>query len=123
MYYKNRAVITGLGIVAPNGIGKEAYWQSLLQCHSGIGPITLFDASNLKSRFAGEVKNFNPKIYMDLKIKTNRAARHTLLALVATQLAIEDAKLDLKQVTNTEPLPIVLGASTSAFDIIEHGVN
>ena len=49
-----------MGIVAPNGIGLDAYWKSLLEAKSGIGPITLFDASNFKSRIAGEVTDFDP---------------------------------------------------------------
>ena len=50
MIKRNRVVITGIGVLAPNGIGLEAFWDSLLNSRSGIGPITLFDASNLKSQ-------------------------------------------------------------------------
>ena len=57
---RNRVVITGMGILAPNGTGNEAFWESLVAGRSGIGPITLFDASDLKSRIAGEVKGFDP---------------------------------------------------------------
>ncbi|HLW35112.1 MAG TPA: beta-ketoacyl synthase N-terminal-like domain-containing protein, partial [Chthoniobacterales bacterium] len=57
---RNRVVITGMGILAPNGIGLEDFWESLLAGRSGIGPITLFDASELESRIAGEIKGFDP---------------------------------------------------------------
>ncbi|PYL45261.1 MAG: beta-ketoacyl-[acyl-carrier-protein] synthase II, partial [Verrucomicrobia bacterium] len=53
MIKRNRVVITGMGVVAPNGIGLEAFWASLLQGRSAIGRITLFDATNLKSQIAG----------------------------------------------------------------------
>jgi 3-oxoacyl-[acyl-carrier-protein] synthase II len=123
MRLRNRVVVTGLGIVAPNGIGIDSFWDSLLNCRSGIGPITLFDASSLKSRIAGEVKNFNPTNYLRSQIKPKRTARHTLLALVASQLAFQDARLDRKDFDDHNPLAIVLGVSTSAFDIIEAGVD
>jgi len=55
MNRRNRVVITGMGVLAPNGIGLDAFWESLLAGRSGIGPITLFDASDLRSRIAGEV--------------------------------------------------------------------
>ena len=60
MIKRNRVVVTGIGVLAPNGIGLESFWDSLLTGRSGIGPITLFDASNLKSGIAGEVKSFDP---------------------------------------------------------------
>ena len=60
MNKRNRVVITGMGVVAPNGIGLDAFWKSLLEAKSGIGPITLFDATEFKSRIAGEVNDFHP---------------------------------------------------------------
>ena len=51
-----RVVVTGMGIVSPVGIGREAFWSSLIAGQSGIGPITLFDASSFPVRFGGEVK-------------------------------------------------------------------
>ena len=60
MNKRNRVVVTGMGVLAPNGIGLDAFWESLLAGRSGIGPITLFDASEFKSRIAGEVKDFDP---------------------------------------------------------------
>jgi 3-oxoacyl-[acyl-carrier-protein] synthase II len=59
MLTRRRVVITGVGIVAPNGIGKDTFWASLIAGKSGIGPVTLFDATGLPSRIAGEVKAFD----------------------------------------------------------------
>ena len=60
---RRRVVVTGLGVVAPNGIGVDAYWDALMAGRSGVGPITAFDASRFKSRIAGEIKDFDPERY------------------------------------------------------------
>src|ERR1700759_3777179 len=115
----NRVVITGIGILAPNGIGIAAFWQSLLAGRSGIGPITLFDATDFKSRIAGEVKGFDPRDYIEPELKPNRLPRHTQLAYAATLLALRDAKLDFKNLQLPSPTPVIIGVSTSAIDVIE----
>jgi 3-oxoacyl-[acyl-carrier-protein] synthase II len=119
MIKRNRVVITGMGIVAPNGIGIEPFWESLLAGRSGIGPITLFDATGFKSRIAGEVKNFNPLDYIEPELKPKRLARHTQLAFAATVLALRDAGLDDNGLQLPSPTPVVIGISTSAIDVIE----
>lgn len=117
MIGRNRVVITGIGVLAANGAGKEAFWSSLLAGESGIGPITLFDASELPGVVAGEIKNFQPTQYIDKSLKPNRFARFTQLALSATNLAIEDAGV-LHELSG-KTIPVCLGVSTSATDIIE----
>src|SRR6476620_6442631 len=77
---RNRVVVTGMGVLAPNGIGLEAFWESLVAGRSGVGPITRFDASAFKSRIAGEVKGFEPLDYIDPKFKPKRMARNTQFA-------------------------------------------
>ncbi len=86
-----RVVITGLGVVAPNGIGKNAFWDACIAGRSGIRSITQFDASPLPSRIAGEVPHFDPEtlgltpeeqLYMD---------RNTQFAIAAANLALQDA--------------------------------
>jgi 3-oxoacyl-[acyl-carrier-protein] synthase II len=119
MIKRNRVVITGMGVVAPNGIGLEAFWDSLLNCRSGIGPITLFDASNFKSRIAGEVKNFNPLDFIEPELKPKRMARHTQLAYAAAMMALEDAGLSISNVRSGTLTPVIIGVSTSALDVIE----
>jgi len=119
MIKRNRVVITGIGILAPNGTGLSAFWESLCSGHSGIGQISLFDASEFKSRIAGEVKGFDPLDYMDPALKPKRLARHTQLAYAATILALKDAQLDIKNLELPSPTPVVIGVSTSAIDVIE----
>lgn len=122
MNRRNRVVITGMGVLAPNGIGLKAFWDSLLAGRSGIGPITFFDASDLRSRIAGEVKNFDPRDYIEPELKPNRLARHTQLAYAAAVMAIRDAGLTICEADLPSPTPVVVGVSTSAMDIIENSI-
>lgn len=119
MIKRNRVVITGIGVLAPNGIGLEAFWESLLAGQSGIGPITLFDASAFKSRIAGEVKNFDPFDYIEPHWKPKRMARHTQLAYAAAMMALRNAGMDPDNLDLPSPTPVVIGVSTSAIDVIE----
>src|SRR5437588_3787786 len=111
MLKRNRVVITGMGILAPNGIGNDEFWGSLLAGRSGIGPITLFDARDLKSRIAGEVKNFDPHAYIEPELKPRRMARHTQFAYAATMMALEDAGLEISNADFPSPTPVVVGVS------------
>ena len=119
----NRVVITGMGVVAPNGIGLVPFWESLLAGRSGIAAITLFDASDLKSRIAGEIKNFDPFDYIEPELKPRRMARHTQFAYAATMMALQDADLAIDEANLPSPTPVVVGVSTSAMDIIERSIS
>jgi 3-oxoacyl-[acyl-carrier-protein] synthase II len=123
MAKRNRVVVTGIGVLAPNGIGLEAFWKSLLEGRSGIGPITLFDATGFKSRIAGEVKNFDPTQYIEPELKPKRMARHTQLAYAATMMALKDAGLDVNHLDLPSPTPVIIGVSMNAMDLIERAFN
>jgi 3-oxoacyl-[acyl-carrier-protein] synthase II len=123
MIKRNRVVITGMGVIAPNGIGLKAFWESLLAGRSGIGPITLFDPGELKSQIAGEVKGFNPLEYIEPELKPKRMARHTQFAYAATMMALQDAGLEISEADLPSPTPVVIGVSTSAMDIIERSID
>lgn len=110
-----------MGVLAPNGIGLEAFWRTLVRGESGIGPITLFDATGFKSRIAGEVKGFDPADYIDVKFKPRRMARHTQLAFAAMKMALKDADFDAARLTIDHPIPVMLGVSTTAMEILEGG--
>src|SRR4051794_17661491 len=119
MHKKNRVVISGMGVLAPNGTGLKAYWESLLSGKSGVGPITLFDATNFRSRIAGEVKNFDPHDYIEPELKPKRMARHTQLAYAATMMALADAGLDINDLNLPSPTPVIIGVSMNAMDVVE----
>jgi 3-oxoacyl-[acyl-carrier-protein] synthase II len=119
MLNRNRVVVTGMGILAPNGIGLEAFWDSLVAGRSGIGPITRFDASAFKSRIAGEVKDFEPLDYIDPKFKPKRMARHTQFAFAAMKMALADAHFEPSKHPIDHPIPVMLGVSTTAMDILD----
>jgi len=87
---KKRIVITGVGVIAPTGIGKEAFWQSLKEGKSGIKPVTLFSTEGLRTRLAGEISNFNAAEILGPKGLRN-LDRTTLLAMSASKLALDDA--------------------------------
>jgi len=93
---KRRVVITGIGMISPLGIGNEATWQGLLEGRSGIGAITKFDAKDYACRIAGEVKGFEPANWIEKKeIKKSDTFIH--YAIAASQIAHDDAKLDLSK--------------------------
>jgi len=116
---RNRVVVTGMGVLAANGIGLDAFWDSLVAGRSGVGPITHFDASAFKSRIAGEVKGFEPMDYIDPKFKPKRMARHTQFAFVAMKMALADAGFEPSRHPVDHPIPVMLGVSTTAMDILE----
>ncbi|MCE9612988.1 MAG: beta-ketoacyl-[acyl-carrier-protein] synthase family protein [Lentisphaerae bacterium] len=118
MNSRPRAVITGLGILAANGIGHEQFWKSLLANTSGIGPITLFDSHDLACHIAGEVRNFHIEDFVPPELKPRRMGRFTQLAVAAARLAVADASLDIPQLQARRSIPVALGVSTSAMDMI-----
>jgi len=92
----NRVVITGIGAITPIGIGKDAFWQGLAEGRNGIERITRFDASECTSQIAGEVKDFDPALYIDKK-ESKRMDRYTQFAVAAAKMAFEDSGLDLEK--------------------------
>src|SRR5215831_1145241 len=93
---QRRAVITGLGVVAPNGIGKEAFWYALKNGVSGVKPVQRFPTVDLPIQVAGEIRDFDVDRYIDRKL-ANRTDRVTHFVLAAVQEALQDAQLELDQ--------------------------
>lgn len=114
----NRVVVTGMGITAPNGIGKDAFWQSILECRSGIKAIRSFDASAHPSRIGGEIHDFNPTVHLGRHIPSKRMALQTQLALSAAFEAIRDATLSPELFSGKRSVPLVLGVGSSAVEVI-----
>ncbi|MCK4905087.1 beta-ketoacyl-ACP synthase II [bacterium] len=96
---KRRIVVTGVGVVAPNGIGKNAFWDALINGKSGIDKITLFDASSFPVKIAGEIKNFDAYEYMDFKT-VRRTGRFAHFAVASAKMAIEDAGIEKEDFKN-----------------------
>lgn len=119
MKSKRRVVLTGLGIVAANGIGKQSFWDSLLAGDSAIDFLDHFDTSEYAVKIAGVVKSFNLTDYFPNQFKPGRLARQTQLALVAAKLALEDARLSPPALKKVSPIAVMMGVNTSAVDYIE----
>lgn len=93
---KNRVVVTGLGCVTPIGIGKDTFWQALIEGKSGIDRITRFDPADYATQIAGEVKDFDVSQFIDKK-EAKRMDRFTQFAVASAKMAIEDANLNLEE--------------------------
>src|SRR5690554_6171635 len=92
-----RVVITGLGALTPIGNNIQEYWEGLVNGKSGSAPITYFDASRFKTRFACELKDYNPEAYFDRK-EARKLDRFAQYALISSDEAISDSGIDLNQV-------------------------
>src|SRR5687768_4993271 len=114
---KRRVVVTGLGMISPLGIGNEPTWQGLMEGRSGVGPITKFDAKEFACRIAGEVHGFDPEKWIDKKeVKKSDTFIH--YAVVAAQMAADDASLDTKS-GDGERLGVIIGSGIGGLPLIE----
>jgi 3-oxoacyl-[acyl-carrier-protein] synthase II len=113
-----RVVVTGMGIVAPNGIGLDDYWDSLIHCKSGIGPITLFDTTDFPVKIAGEVRHFSLVDHFGSTVKPKRIARQTQLAMVACKMALEHAGLTAQDLRQVDRVNLTVGICSGAADIM-----
>jgi len=116
-----RVVVTGIGPICCNGIGKEVYWKSLIEGKSNIDRITLFDPTPFPSKVAGEVKNFNPSDFMDRK-EAKRMDRFTQFAVAATILALEDASLTIKDEIS-DRVGVLVGSGIGGLTTLEQQYN
>jgi 3-oxoacyl-[acyl-carrier-protein] synthase II len=114
---QRRVVVTGLGLVIPNGIGVETAWRNICEGRSGIGPITRFDASGFETRIAGEVKGFEPERYVEKK-EIKKMDLFVLYALAATQEALEDANFAITP-ENGERVGVIVGTGLGGLPTLE----
>ena len=119
---KRRVVITGLGVLAPNGNSAKDYWDSIINGKSGIGPITKFDAEKLSVQIAGELKGFNPEDFLERK-EIKRLDPFTIYTLVTTNEALEQSGLT-KGSINMERVGVILGTGVGGIQTLEeqHGI-
>jgi 3-oxoacyl-[acyl-carrier-protein] synthase II len=115
-----RAVITGLGVLSPNGIGKQAFCRALLDGKSGVGRITRFDPSDLPVQIAGEVRDFDESRWIDAH-ERKHVSRAVPMAFAASAEALSDAGLDPASMSMDEKrqLGVVLGTGGGAQDFSE----
>jgi 3-oxoacyl-[acyl-carrier-protein] synthase II len=116
-FEKKRVVVTGIGALTPIGNTATEYWEGLIEGRNGIGPITLFDASNHDSRIAGEVKGFDPHTYMDRK-DAKRMDRFAQFAVAASKQALADAKFEINDL-NAEQVGVMIGTGVGGLKVME----
>ncbi len=121
MSTKHRVVITGVGVVAPNGVGKEAFWQALMQGLSGVRPIRRFDPSPYATRIAGELTDFDPRDYMDAR-DVKKVDRSNIYAIAAGDMALKDSGLDLRA-EDVERIGSSIGNSVGGVDYVKKEID
>src|SRR5438309_11031084 len=114
---ERRVVVTGIGLVTPLGIGTKETWEAALAGKSGVGQITRFDAKDLPSHIAGEVKNFDAGQFMDKK-EARRNDLFIQFGLAATRLALEDAGLPLDKPLG-ERCGVIVGSGMGGLATLE----
>ena len=115
-----RAVITGMGVVSPNGIGKQAFCRAVLEGKSGVSRITRFDASRLPVQIAGQVENFDELAWVDPH-ERKHVSRVVPLAIAASHEALQDAGIDPSSMSQDEKrrIGVMLGTGGGAQDFSE----
>ncbi len=117
---RRRVAVTGVGLICSVGTGTEQVWQAVLKGQVGIGPITQFDATAFACRIAGEVKNFDPLLYVEKK-DVKKMGRFIQFAVAASQFAVKASGLNLPYVDEerAEGVGVYIGSGIGAFEIIE----
>ncbi len=115
-----RVVVTGIGALTPLGNNPEDYWNSLINGVSGADLITLFDASKFKTRFACEIKNFEPTDFLEKK-EARKIDRFSQIAIVASDQAVLDAKID-KDAINPDRVGVIFGSGIGGITTFQNEV-
>ena len=113
-----RVVITGIGAITSIGTGGEKFWDAIKNGVCGIDKITRFDASQMNTQIAAEVKDFNVEEYIDKK-EARRMDRYTQFAVAASKIAVEDAKLDVETI-NKERFGVIIGSGIGGLETLEN---
>jgi 3-oxoacyl-[acyl-carrier-protein] synthase II len=113
-----RVVVTGLGALTPIGNNIEEYWNGLVNGVSGAAPITYFDTSKFKTRFACELKNFDVQNYLDRK-EARKMDKFTQYAMIATDEAVKDANFDLEKI-NKDRVGVIWGAGIGGLETFQN---
>ena len=114
---KKRVVVTGMGVESPVGLGVESFWKGVRDGISGVGPVTLFDASDMTSRIAAEVKDFDPTKWISPK-DARHTDRFTQFAIAAAQEAIEQSGLNSSKIDKSR-VGVLIGSGIGGLSTIE----
>jgi 3-oxoacyl-[acyl-carrier-protein] synthase II len=114
---QRRIVVTGLGAIAPNGVGKDAFWDGLIRGRSGINRITRFDARAFPCQIAGEVNDFQPTSYINPS-EAKRMSRVSQFAVAAARMALDDSGLRVTR-ENAPNIGVCFGTSAGKGEIFE----
>ena len=112
-----RVVVTGVGLLSSVGTGTVDCWSAVCQGKNGIGPITQFEASDFACRIAGEVKGFDPLLYIDKK-DVKKMGRFIQFAMAASEFAVHSARLEISP-QNAESVGVYIGSGIGGFEVIE----
>src|SRR5947207_2987616 len=115
-----RVVVTGMGAITPVGGTVDETWGNLVEGHSGIGPITLFDATEFDARIAGEVKQFQPEELLSAR-EAKRMDRFCQFALIACREAMSDAGLTIDE-SNSEEVGVLVGSGIGGITTLSEQI-
>jgi beta-ketoacyl-acyl-carrier-protein synthase II len=110
---KRRVVVTGMGVVAPNGIGIENFWDSLVHGRSGIKLIDQFDVSSYPSKIAGQIEEFDPSNYISPKV-ARRMDRFSQFAVACSKMALLDSDINLERIEQNS-MGVAVGSSVGGL--------
>jgi 3-oxoacyl-[acyl-carrier-protein] synthase II len=122
-YKQRRVVVTGLGALTPIGLDTESFWNGMMACQSGAGPITRFDTTEYTTKFACELKDFDAENYLDKK-ESRRADPFARYAMIVADQAIRDAGLDSSTMTEDEKnrTAVVFGSGIGGMQLFQDQV-
>lgn len=112
-----RVVVTGFGAITPIGNNAQEYWENLVKGVSGAAPITLFDSTNFKTKFACEVKNFNPLDYFEKK-EAKKMDRNTQLGIVAAREAVSHSRI-IEDNVDKDRVGVIWGSGIGGLETFE----
>jgi len=112
-----RVVVTGIGVVTPIGIGRERFWNQVLNCANGIGEVTSFDTANYKVHRGGELRGFHAHEHV-LRQNANEMGRTSQLAIAAARLAVRDADWNA-QLHRPERTGVCMGTTSGEAPVVE----
>jgi 3-oxoacyl-[acyl-carrier-protein] synthase II len=113
-----RVVVTGVGLLTSVGIGTETVWSAIQKGTNGIAPITAFDATDFNCRIAGEVKGFDPSLYIEKK-EIKKMGRFIQFAIAASEFAIQGSGFKVTSEEEAERTGVYIGSGIGGFEVIE----